>query len=353
MRELRRINARLREKISLTKEETRFSIDALLNEKEEKRGKKEFLIALSDKGETTEELYCFVEYFLQKAKKLNISISDFSRPLIDVCGTGGDRIQSFNITTTSMFVAAAAGAIILKHGNRKITSLSGSADVLEEIGIPLDLKEEVLKRCLEETGIAFLFAPNYHPDFGKVAPLRRELAKENRTTIFNLLGPLLNPVKLEFQLMGISKIEKAEQFGLILKKLGRKKSWIVFGKTEEGEILDELSIMGKNQILEFTSEEKSTLFNFYPKDFNLKTSQTSEILGGAPQENAKILLNILSNREKGAKLEIVLLNSAAMLTCCGVASSLQEGLEKGKEVIENGHALANLKHLQKILSSSD
>ena len=187
--------------------------------------KKRLLKALATKGETAAEIAEFVAVFLEKAVKPDFLGQTFEGPTIDVCGTGGDKLDLFNISTTSMFIVAAAGATVIKHGNRGVTSKSGSSDVLSELGIPLDLSSEKVGECLGKAGVGFLFAPLYHPAFKAVAPVRAELAKEGVRTIFNLIGPLLNPAQPECQLVGVMDEALCPVFADILQRMGRDSAW--------------------------------------------------------------------------------------------------------------------------------
>ena len=346
MSELQQINSQLKKGISLSFNEIEISIENLLSSQIEEKEKIDFLLSLSKKRETIEEIFSFAQIFLKKANPF--PIKDLPKPSIDVCGTGGDNVNLFNISTTSMFVVAAAGAKVIKHGNRKITSSSGSADVLEELGIPPQIPEKCLQACLEESNLAFLFAPAYHPCFAKIAPIRQKIAKKGQTSIFNFLGPLLNPAKPEYQLIGVKEKERMGQFLNLLQKLGRKGSWVVCGETEEGKIIDELSLMGTSYI-QTSKKGTKEKFLFSPNDFNLKKARLKQLQGGEAKENAKILLKILTGEDKGMKKEMIILNAGAMIACCELANNLEEGIGLAKEFIENGKALQCLKKLQKTI----
>ena len=218
---------------------------AILDESVSKEAKADFLVALAEKGETPAEITGFVLEFLDRALVPPFDREAVGKPLLDVCGTGGDKLDLFNVSTTSVFLLAAAGIAMVKHGNRGITSKSGGADVLEALGIRIDLPPEDFCRCVESVGAGFLLAPQYHPAFGAIAPVRKILAERGQATIFNRLGPLLNPVQPDFQLIGIFDESAGPAFAEILGRLGRKEAWAVHGKTETGAGMDELSTLAE------------------------------------------------------------------------------------------------------------
>ena len=217
-----------------------FAAGQLLDENEDISIKTQFLKSLAKKGETPSEIAGFVKNFLKHAVDPKFSSDDCQGPTIDVCGTGGDKLDLFNISTASVFVLAAGGASVVKHGNRGITSKSGGADVLEELGVPIDLPVDDLRRCVLENNAGFLFAPLYHPAFKAVVPVRQELAKEGIRTVFNLIGPLLNPVGPDYQLVGVFDSTLTTTFAQILGKLGRKRAWAVHGQGPNNEGMDEM-----------------------------------------------------------------------------------------------------------------
>jgi anthranilate phosphoribosyltransferase len=241
----------------LQSDEINLVADLLLDESVSANKKAQFLKALSQKGETPTEITGFVEAFLRHAVDPKIGLLGLTGPSIDVCGTGGDKLNLFNVSTSSMFVIAAGGAVVVKHGNRGITSKSGGADVLEALGIKLDASPSQLRQCLKEAGVGFLFAPVYHPSFKVVAPVRQILAQEGIRTIFNLIGPLLNPARPTCQLVGISQPNLRNTYADILARLGRTSAWIVQGHTTDGRLVDELSLMGTTEV--------SKIGAFHPK----------------------------------------------------------------------------------------
>src|SRR3984893_3294272 len=195
--------AKLESGIDLTIADIRYAVPLLLSDAVKAELKAQFLTELHRKGETAEEIAGFVELFMERANDPEINPKELSGPMIDVCGTGGDGLSFFNVSTTIMFILAAGGAAVVKHGNRSVTSLCGSADVLEELGVSIDLPPARLKECAEQLGLCFIFARQYHPAFSAIAEMRKRLARENTRTIFNLLGPLLNPARPTRQLIGV------------------------------------------------------------------------------------------------------------------------------------------------------
>lgn len=319
---------------------------ALLDESVDDDAKADFLRALADKGETSAEIAGFVNAFLRRAVDPALDRSVIGRPLIDVCGTGGDKLDLFNVSTTSVFVLAACGVAVVKHGNRGITSKSGGADVLEALGIRIDLPPEKFGDCVAEVGAGFLFAPMYHPAFKAVVPVRKQLAGEGRRTIFNLIGPLLNPARPEFQLIGVFEESLTPAFAEILGRLGRKRAWAVHGHTETGAGMDELSSVGPTTVHEIGGSGELRDFTIEPAELGLAPASVDDLKGGDAAENAALLRAILDGSEAGPKRDIVLLNAAAGLTICGLADDLRAGLEQARKAIDTGAATKVLERWQ-------
>ncbi|HEY2615033.1 MAG TPA: anthranilate phosphoribosyltransferase, partial [Chthoniobacterales bacterium] len=232
---------KLRARADLNAGDVAFALSVLFSDTADDAMKADFLTALHRKGETAEEIVFFVEQLIDRAVDPSIDPSKLSGPMIDVCGTGGDGLDLFNVSTTIMFVLAAGGAVVVKHGNRSVTSRSGSADVLEQLGVAIDLQPEPLRECAERLGLCFIFARQYHPAFRAIAELRQRLARENTRTIFNLLGPLLNPARPDRQLIGVYSPDLTSVLVDVLRRLGRKRAWVVHGLTETGEGMDDIS----------------------------------------------------------------------------------------------------------------
>lgn len=335
----------LRSGNELNAEQIELAANQLLTENGDISSKTHFLKELANKGETPSEIAGFVKSFLKHAVDPMFGPDDCQGPSIDVCGTGGDKLDLFNISTASVFVLAAGGATVVKHGNRGITSKSGGADVLEELGVPIDLPVQDLRQCVISEGAGFLFAPLYHPAFKAVVPVRKELASEGIRTVFNLIGPLLNPVKLDYQLVGVFDPELTSTFANILGKLGRKKAWAVHGKGPNNEGMDELSLCSETKISEWDSNEVNE-FAISPEDFDLSPCELGDLKGGDPKENAAIINSILSNEAAGPKSDIIALNAAAGFVVTGIASDIGNGLEIAQRCIKDGKAMAKLDSLR-------
>ena len=311
---------------NLTEEESRKAMETIMSGKATDAQIAGFLIALRMKGETPEEIAEFARVMREFSRKIKPRIE----PLVDVCGTGGDRINTFNISTTAMFIVSASGIPVAKHGNRAVSSRCGSADVLEELGINLNLEPEKIREGIEKIGIGFMFAPLHHSAMKYVMPARRELGVR---TVFNILGPLTNPANASAQLMGVFDPELTERLAEVFGLLKLKSAIVAYG--EPG--LDELSTLGKTKISELKDGKVRTYF-IRPEDFGLSRAKVEDITGGSAKENARILRDILSGEETGARRGITLLNSAAGIVVGGVADNLKEGYEIARDVLDSGKA---------------
>lgn len=330
---------------SLSADDIARAAEALLADSVDDAEKAAFLVALAEKGESPEEIAAFVEAFLGRAVTPDLGGAGGGgggEPLLDVCGTGGDKLDLFNVSTSAVFVLAGAGVRVVKHGNRGITSKSGGADVLEALGIRIDPPPDRIGDCLEAVGAAFLFAPRYHPAFKAVVKVRQALAAEGRRTIFNLLGPLLNPARPTHQLIGVFSGDLAPVFAKILARLGRKRAWAVHGTTETGAGMDEISTLGSSTVWKVADGAVLGGETVTPADLGLAPATLGDLRGGDAAENAKILTAILDGTERGPKRDIVLLNAAAGLTICGRAADLGDGLRLAAEAIDSGAAMEKL-----------
>ncbi len=331
---------------SLDEQQINAAAEALLNEAVAAEQKVRFLKALHEKGESPEEIALFVQAFLQHARVPSLAQGDVSGPMIDVCGTGGDKLDLFNVSTTSIFVLAAGGLTVVKHGNRGITSKSGGADVLEALGISIELQPDEFTECVKAHGLGFLFAPLYHPAFKAVVPVRKVLAEQGQKTIFNLLGPLLNPVRPPFQLIGVFDEALPPVYARILDQLGRQEAWAVHGKTADGQGVDELSTMGSTEIHRTRAGQGQDHWTIAPADLGISIPELADLQGGDAQHNAIILEGILSGDIQGAKRDIVLLNAGAGFAITGTTTDLASGVAKAAELIDDGSALRKLHCLQ-------
>ena len=346
---LSRMNAlihHLEEKRELTPREVEVAAALLLDYAVADEKKARLLEALALKGETPGEIAGFVEAFLEHAVDPQLEQLDLEGPTLDVCGTGGDQLDMFNVSTTAMFVAAAAGAVMVKHGNRGITSKSGGADVLEALGIRIDLPPDGFRRCLEQAGVGFMFAPLYHPSFRAVAGVRKTLALRGVRTIFNLIGPLLNPAKPQCQLVGVFARDLCPVFAEILQRLGRDSAWVVYGTTGDGRSVDEVSLMGSTRICKAGLYQDIADEEVRPRDFGMKHAEVESLRGGDAPTNAAILEAILGGSETGPKRDMVLLNAGAALACAGLADDLEQGIEIAREMILSGAARERLRLLR-------
>ena len=332
--------AGLQQGASLDVRQIRVAVDALLSPQVSAQGKADFLLALHERGETPEEVSGFVVALLEHARKPSLP-AVAERPRIDVCGTGGDKSGLFNVSTATMFVVAAAGADVVKHGNRGITSKSGGADVLEALGFPVELPPEAAGEFLQKHGFVFLFAPTYHPAFREIAPVRKQLAAQGKTTIFNILGPLLNPARPDYQLAGVFQKNLLPLYRDVFRLLGRRGAWAVHGSAPDGSRLDELSPCGVS-FVSALSQGKELDFEISPEALGLTPCRIEDLRGGDPAHNAMMIRAILHGEERGAPRSAVLLNAAGALCACSLAESLEAGVAKAAEVLDSGAAAKSL-----------
>ncbi len=333
---------------SIGRDAVRFAARALLSEAVALDEKAAFLRALAARGESVEEIAGLVESFLEHAVDPGIDPATLPGPMLDVCGTGGDRLHLFNVSTTSMFVLAAGGAVVVKHGNRSITSQCGGADVLEALGVSIEQSPEALREQVRRTGLGFLFAPHYHPAFKVIAPVRKQLGAEGVATVFNLLGPLLNPARPAYQLIGIFSKPVLAKYASVLQQLGRRSAWVVHGESSDGHGMDELSTMGPTDYYTVSPEEigAAHLSREMIAQLGLAPATLDDLRGGDRETNATILRDILAGTLHGPKRDLVLLNAAAGFVIVGFAATLAEGLALAAQQIDSGRALEKLRALQ-------
>ncbi|MHA2008026.1 MAG: anthranilate phosphoribosyltransferase [Promethearchaeota archaeon] len=290
-----------------------------------------FLTALVMKGETIEEITGFARIMRKFA---NTIVPYVEGDLIDTCGTGGDRIKTFNISTISALVVAGAGVPVAKHGNRAVTSKCGSADLLERLGVNIDLSPEDVKNCIEKNGIGFMFAPLFHPAMKFAMPTRRALKLR---TVFNILGPLTNPANAKLHVLGVFQKDLAPVMAKVLQDLEAKHVYTIHNSCG----IDELAPVGINYITE-SFKGKIETYAITNKDFKIPDCSVNDILAGTLEENTKIALKILKNQDNNARCGTVLMNVALALKCGGVATDFEEGISIAKNTIESGKALEKL-----------
>ncbi len=320
--------------VSLSRLEMKDAVNQLFKEITTESEVAAFLTALKLKGETVDEITGLVEALREKAMPISTHLSG----IMDNCGTGGDGSQSFNISTTTSFVLAGAGVKVAKHGNRSVSSKTGSADVLEELGVALDFNGDEVEELLDTNGIAFLFAPHVHSQLKKVMQVRKQL---KIPTIFNLIGPLTNPVTLDTQLLGVYRRDMIETMALVLKQLGRKRAIVLNGAG----YMDEASLAGENHLVLVEEGEIST-FTISPEDIGLSYYPLEKIKGGDAIENARILVDVLKGNTS-PYLDTTLLNAAIALYASGKAATVKEGVELARHSIESGAAYEKLQNLIK------
>jgi anthranilate phosphoribosyltransferase len=298
-----------------------------------------WLLELRAKGEALSEIVGAARAMRARASRVRVAAPN----AVDTCGTGGDGLRTVNISTIAALVAAGAGATVAKHGNRSVTSACGSADVLEALGVAVDVEPPVVERCISETGFGFMFAPRFHPAMKAVAPVRRELGVP---TIFNLLGPLTNPAGVKHQVVGVADSLKLDLYAQALKSLGAVKVLVVHGTDGQ----DELSTTGPTEVAEFnakTDPDRIARYTLVPETFGIRRARVQELTGGDPKENARIALEIL-NGKAGLVRDAVLLNAAAALYVAGAAGDLNSGLALARQSLDQGKAKGVLESLRRI-----
>jgi anthranilate phosphoribosyltransferase len=318
----------------------------LLSDSIEAKTKADFLTALHDKGESASEIASFVRVLLERAVPLEIEVDG---PIVDVCGTGGDGIDLFNVSTAITFVLAAGGATVVKHGNRGVTSRSGSADVLEALGVAIDLEPDDLRECIKRLGCGFVFARTYHPAFRALAEMRLRLARRQQRTIFNLLGPLLNPARPKRQLIGVFSPDLTMLFADVLRRLDCERAWIVSGTAVDSLTMDDVSTIGPTVIAEVNSG-KITSAVLDTRWLGIPQATLPELTGGDARTNAETIMRILAGGETGPKHDLVIANAAAGFVVSGLASEMNGGIAMAREQIESGRALEKLKALQNFVA---
>ncbi len=291
------------------------------------------LTALHLKGETDAEIAGMADVMRAKAVQVH-----HDGPVLDTCGTGGDASNTFNISTTAAFVAAGAGATVAKHGNRAMSSKCGSADVLEGLGVNIELDADGVARCLHDAGIGFMFAQKFHPAMRYVGPVRRELGIR---TVFNVLGPLTNPAHAEYQVLGVASAPLAEKLARALSRMGTRHALVVHGT--DG--VDELSLAAPSVVWDVRAGQEPQQSEITPDELGLDRAPREAIAGGTVPDNVQIVRGILQAEIEGPRRDVVLLNAAAALVAAEQAGDLREGVEQAREAIGNGNAYARLERM--------
>ena len=323
----------------MTHTEAKIAFEKLFRDQMSFEQARSFLAELFGRGESLDEISAAVEVMRAHAVPLAIDEALQSR-LIDIVGTGGDKSHSFNISTTVSIIAAAAGSMVAKHGNRSITSKSGSADVLEALGISLNLLPKEQVTLLEETGFTFLFAQNHHPAMKHIMPIRKSL---DHRTVFNILGPLTNPAGVRKHFIGVYDPDLAPVMAQVLHRTGSQRGMVVCG---DG-CLDELALSGVSRVA-MIDDDGLREFEIDPASLGLTPAPIEALRGGEAPQNAQITLEILKGKGTQAQREVVLLNTAATLMVDGLASDMQEALERAKEAIDSGAGLKKLHHIAEV-----
>jgi anthranilate phosphoribosyltransferase len=317
----------------LSESDIRTVCEFLLDDSNPVGDRAEFLQVLHKRGETPGEIAGFVNVLLERAVPLPFP----GTGCIDVCGTGGDGAGFFNVSTAVMFVVAACGVRVVKHGNRAITSRSGGADALDALGIRSDLGPEKAAKALETAGCCFLFAPAFHPAYKAVKPVRELMALAGETSIFNLLGPLLNPAKPEFQLAGVADPANLDAYAATFALLGRRRAWAVHGTGPGGLRIDEVSPLGTTRVIAVEGGSRGE-FTIEPANLGLPPLSPAHFAGGDSKENAAIIADILAGNLRDGPRQIVLLNAAAALAVAGTAPDLRVGMALAAAAIDEGGA---------------
>ncbi len=323
---------------NLTKKEAAIALQDIIDDKISATEIGAFLFGLRMKGESTSELLGFLDTMENNMVQIELNDKD----AIDVCGTGGDSKQSFNVSTAAAIIIASGGVTVAKHGNRSVSSKSGSADVLQELGIKIDLSPEQSKRCIDKTGIGFLFAPLYHPAMKVIAPHRKNLCLR---TFFNMLGPLLNPANIKRQLIGVYDRQTAKKLASVLKE----KQYFKAITVHSSDGFDEVSPFADTHVFEINiKNDHLREYSFKPPEM---TTGNQLISGGSSSENAAIILDILNNKNMGSDRRITTLNTAFGLYVSGKAENINDGISIAEELINSGSALKKLNEYRDFTNS--
>ena len=327
---------KLKKKENLTDKETALVFTEIMSGRAETQEIAEFLLSLKEKPESVSEITSAARVM----RKFSASISPKGDSLVDTCGTGGDLSGTINVSTISAFVATGAGCKVAKHGNRAVSSSCGSADLLEGLGVKIDISKETVEKCIDKIGIGFLFAPLFHASMKYAAEARKAI---NTRSIFNILGPLTNPAGAPYQVLGVYDAGLVRPIADVLKNLGSKGALVVHGR--DG--LDEITTTSET----FVAELKDGSVKEYaitPEDFGLRRAMKEDIRGGNTEFNSRVALEVLKGNDKGSKRDIVVLNAGAAIYVANLAKDIKDGIEKAKKSIDSGQALEKLEALRQI-----
>jgi len=319
----------------------------LLSETESAASKADLLAAWAAKGETADEIAVLARALRERAVAPTVDPDLRARGILDIVGTGGDRLGTFNVSSCAAIVAAAAGVLVAKHGNRAVTSKAGSADVLDALGIPIELDPIVAMRLLRERGFAFFYAPRYHPAFRQIAPARRLCAERGQRTVFNFLGPLLNPVRPTAQLMGVPRPEWCEPLARVLRAMDIQRGLVVCGSAggREPLYMDEISSIGDTRMAVFDPAHDVHEVTLSPAAFPLQPATLADLQGGDRMANADTARRVLRGDDRGPRRDLVLMNAGAALWVAARSPSLTEGWELAAATIDSGKAGQKLEEL--------
>ena len=343
--------AKVISKVDLSEDEAYTCMIEMVNGNADEIQSAAFLTALAVKGESTGEITGFVKAMRSLCIEIETDLTD---PLVDTCGTGGDKFKTFNVSTISAIIAASSGVAVAKHGNRSITSKCGGADILEALGVNINCNAHGVRSCLEKTGMSFMFAPNFHPAMKRMMPIRKKLGIR---TVFNILGPLTSPANAEIQLLGVFEPEYVDLIAEVLKNLGVKHAMVVHGYDENNNpAMDEISTIGKTRIA-YLENGIITIKEVYPEDFGIKRSDPQYIK--APEtvtDNIQVVKAVLegknNTKEEDARLDLCLVNTAAILFMAGKAENLEDGVKIARDSVKCRSAMKKLLQLVNISNST-
>jgi anthranilate phosphoribosyltransferase len=339
------LTQRVHQGSELSPEDIHQAVHLLASPSDHPQPKAGFLTALARRGETPAEIAAFARELRTLSITPDIPQSTRALGIIDVCGTGGDHQNTFNISTTVALIVASAGIPVAKHGNRAITSRSGSADVLEKLGIPIDLDPATAAHWLDKHHFAFFFAPRYHPAFQHIAPARKLCAQQGQRTLFNFVGPLLNPARPDFQLVGVSQPHLCEPLARVLSSLGLRRAIVACGRVGP-HFLDELSTVGESTLAEFHQEHGFSVSSLSPHLFPIQPVTIRDLTLQDHESSADVITRILAGEDRGPKRDAAILNASAALFLAGRARSILEAWDVAADLLDSGRAAAKLGELQ-------